>query len=351
VATNSNKVTANNQPETVPSSSMVSKNHPNNNRDNNTDNNKVMGSNSNTVNSPNKDSTVKAATENRQQQLLRVPASHLRGSKATVSSKEATVASRARTKGTASNKVSRAKGTASNKVSRAKGTANKVKITKVVKVTDNNKVARTRDMASSRVKDTVASNKTRVTDSRVAKEVTAREDRIMQTATTRVEGHHTEETANLGMIIREGTVLHLTEEAEDLTVEMTAEAMTTEEVEEMTAEDTEATVAEEAATWTDKVVVTVAEIITEVTTIEEVMTTGREAMIIVEIKATTHMEMIIRATGHKRDQSNQFNKKCRVDRPATPFLSVDCPRTCPVSKLVTSSDKSALLRKTNALES
>merc|ERR1719376_895841 len=278
--TNSNKDTASNQPETGPSST-VSRSHPSNNRANTVSNprlsslsmvssSRVMDSkdsmaNSSTVSNLNKGSRV--VTESRQH--LRVPASLLRDSSSTVSSKEATAANRARTKG----------------------------------------------MASSRVKDMVASSKTRVTVSKVVREATAREDPML---VTRAEGRHMV-TTSPETITREETVLRPTEVAEDLTVEMTAEATTTEGAEEMT-EEVMAATAEEAVTWTDKEVTT-GEMTTEAT-VEEGTTTGKVDTITVETEATTQMEMIIRAAGHKR--RNRSNRKCRAGHPATPFSSADC---------------------------
>jgi len=333
VVTNSNKVTASNRLETGPSSSTVSRNHPNNNsRDNmvsnprlssspSTDSNRVMDSKDSTVNSKdmgsnlNRDSTAnsKAATESHQH--LRVPASPLRDSSSMVSSK-------VKTKDTVSNKDSnRIRDTVASRETR-------------VKATDSSRAARTRGMDSNRVKDTVGSKEVR--------EVTAREGLMLETVETRV-ADQVMVTTSPGTITRGETVLRPTGVAEDLTVEMTVkEGMTTEEAEEMTEEDMVVT-AEEAVTWTDKVVLT-GEITTEAT-IEEDLTTGKEGMIIVETEATTQMEMIIRAAGHKR-----CNKKCRADHQATPFSSAGCPKMCPASKLVISLDKSASSRKTNELE-
>jgi len=344
VVTNSNKVTASNRLETGPSSSTVSRNHPNsNNRDNTVsnprpnsspskvmDNNKVMVNKDSMDNSKvmdsnlNRDSTgnSKAATESHQH--LRVPASHLRDS-----SREVTAANRAKTKDTANSKDSnRTRGTVASRETR-------------VKATDSSRAARTRGMDNSKVKD-MDSNRTRVTGSKVAREVMAnkevREGLMLETVADQVMV-----TASPGKITRGETVLRPTGVAEDLTVEMTVkEGMTTEEAEEMTEEDMVVT-AEEAVTWTDKVVLT-GEITTEAT-IEEDLTTGKEGMIIVETEATTQMEMIIRAAGHKR-----CNKKCRADHQATPFSSAGCPKMCPASKLVISLDKSASSRKTNELE-
>jgi len=341
VVTNSNKVTASNRPATGPSSSTVSRNHPNNSRDNmvsnlrpnnslSTDNNhRVMVNKDSTVNSKDMDSNLnrdsmavsRVATENHQH--LRVPASPLRDSSSMVSSK-------VKTKDTVSNKdSSRIRDTVASRETR-------------VKATDSSRAARTRDMASNRVKDTVGSNKTRVMVSKGVREVTAREGLMQVTMETRV-ADQVMVTASQGTITRGETVLRPTGVAEDLTVEMTVkEGMTTEEAEEMTEEDMVVT-AEEAVTWTDKVVLT-GEITTE-GIIEEDLTTGKEGMIIVETEATTQMEMIIRAVGHK-----QCNKKCRADHQATPFSSAGCPKMCPASKLVISSDKSASSRKTNELE-
>merc|ERR1719376_2046099 len=134
--------------------------------------------NSSTVSNLNKGSRV--VTESRQH--LRVPASLLRDSSSTVSSKEATAANRARTKGTANSKV-------------------------------------------------------RGTVSKVVREATAREDPML---VTRAEGPHTV-TTSPGTITKEERVLRPTEVAEDLTVEMTVEATTTEGAEEMTEEVTVAT--------------------------------------------------------------------------------------------------------------
>merc|ERR1719376_866553 len=305
---NSNKDTASNQPETGPNST-VSRSHPNNNRANTVSNprpsslsmvnsSRVMDSkdstaNSSTVSNLNKGSRV--VTESRQH--LRVPASLLRVSSSTVSSK-ATAANRARTKGMANSKV---RGMASRET-RARATV-------------SSRVARTRGMASSRVKDTVASSKTRVTVNKVVKEAAAREDPML---VTRAEGRHMV-TTSPETITREETVLRPTEVAEDLTAEMTAEATTTEGAEEMTEEVTVAT-AEEAVTWTDKGVTT-GEMTTEVT-VEEGTTTGKVDTITVETEATTQMEMIIRAAGHKR--RNRSSRKCRAGHPVTPFSSADC---------------------------
>jgi len=340
VVTNSNKVTASNRLETGPSSSTVSRNHPNNNsRDNTVSNprpssslsmdNRVMVSKDNTANSKvmasnlNRDSTAnsKAATESHQHP--RVPASPLRDSSSMVSSK-------VKTKDTVSNKDSnRIRDTVASRETR-------------VKATDSSRAARTRNMASNRVKDTVGSNKTRVMVSKGVREVTAREGPMLETVETRVEGQ-VMVTTSPGTITRGETALRPTGVAEDLMVEMTVkEGMTIEEAEEMTEEDTVVT-AEEAVTWTDKVVLT-GEITTEAT-IEEDSTAGKEGMIIVETEATTQMEMIIRAAARKR-----CNKKCRADHQATPFSSAGCPKMCPASKLVISLDKSALSRKTNELE-
>jgi len=335
VVTNSNKVTASNRLETLPSSSTVSRNHPNNSSnmvnnprlssslstDNNhrvmvnKDNSKVMDSNLNRVSTGNS----KAAMESHQH--LRAPASLLRDSSSMASSKEVTTANRAKTKDMVSRKDSnRIRGMAASRETRAKAT-------------DSSRAARTRGMDS---------NRTRVTGSKVAREVMAnkevREGLMLETVADQVMV-----TASPGKITRGETVLRPTGVAEDLTVEMTVkEGMTTEEAEEMTEEDMVVT-AEEAVTWTDKVVLT-GEITTEAT-IEEDLTTGKEGMIIVETEATTQMEMIIRAAGHKR-----CNKKCRADHQATPFSSAGCPKMCPASKLVISLDKSASSRKTNELE-
>merc|ERR1719376_346581 len=92
----------------------------------------------------------------------------------------------------------------------------------------SSRVARARGMDSSRVKDTVASSKTRVTVSKVVREATAREDPML---VTRAEGRHMV-TTSPETITREETVLRPTEVAKDLTVEMTAEATTTEGAEE-----------------------------------------------------------------------------------------------------------------------
>jgi len=344
VVTNSNKVTASNRLETGPSSSMVSRNHPNsNNRDNTVsnprpnsspskvmDNNKVMVNKDSMDNSKvmdsnlNRDSTGNSKAAMASHRHLRAPASHLRDS-----SREVTAANRAKTKDTANSKDSnRTRGTVASRETR-------------VKATDSSRAARTRGMDNSKVKD-MDSNRIRVTASKVAREVTAREGPMLETVETRV-ADQVMVTTSPGKITRGETVLRPTGVAEDLTVEMSAkEGMTTEEAEEMTEEDTVVT-AEEVVTWTDKVVLT-GEITTE-GTIEEGMTTGKEGLIIVETEATTQMEMIIRAAGHKR-----CNKKCRADHQATPFSSAGCPKMCPASKLVISSDKSASSRKTNELE-
>jgi len=344
VVTNSNKVTASNRLETGPSSSMVSRNHPNsNNRDNTVsnprpnsspskvmDNNKVMVNKDSMDNSKvmdsnlNRDSTGNSKAAMASHRHLRAPASHLRDS-----SREVTAANRAKTKDTANSKDSnRTRGTVASRETR-------------VKATDSSRAARTRGMDNSKVKD-MDSNRTRVTGSKVAREVMAREGLMLEMVEIRVADQVMVTTSPV-TITRGETVLRPTGVAEDLTVEMTVkEGMTTEEAEEMTEEDTVVT-AEEAVTWTDKVVLT-GEITTEAT-IEEDMTTGKEGMIIVETEATTQMEMIIRAAARKR-----CNKKCRADHQATPFSSAGCPKMCPASKLVISSDKSALSRKTNELE-
>jgi len=343
VVTNSNKVTASNQLETVPSSSMVSRNHPSNNsRDNmvsnprlssslSTDNNRVMASNKDTGSNLNRGSMVSSRVAAESHQHLRVPASRLRDSSSMVNSREVTAAnSRAKTKGMVSSKGSnRIRGTAASRETR-------------VKAMDSSRAARTRGMDSNRVKVMEASNKTRVMVSKGVREVTAREGPMLETVETRVEGQ-VMVTTSPGTITRGETALRPTGVAEDLMVEMTVkEGMTIEEAEEMTEEDTVVT-AEEAVTWTDKVVLT-GEITTEAT-IEEDSTAGKEGMIIVETEATTQMEMIIRAAARKR-----CNKKCRADHQATPFSSAGCPKMCPASKLVISLDKSALSRKTNELE-
>jgi len=337
VVTNSNKVTASNRLETGPSSSMVSRNHPNsNNRDNTVsnprpnsspskvmDNNKVMVNKDSMDNSKvmdsnlNRDSTGNSKAAMASHRHLRAPASHLRDS-----SREVTAANRAKTKDTANSKDSnRTRGTVASRETR-------------VKATDSSRAARTKGMDSKVAREVMANKE--------AREVMAREGLMPEMVEIRV-ADQVMVTTSPGKITRGETVLRPTGVAEDLTVEMTVkEGMTTEEAEEMTEEDTVVT-AEEAVTWTDKVVLT-GEITTEAT-IEEDMTTGKEGMIIVETEATTQMEMIIRAAARKR-----CNKKCRADHQATPFSSAGCPKMCPASKLVISSDKSALSRKTNELE-
>merc|ERR1719354_1509485 len=225
------------------------------------DNSKVMDGNLN------RDSTGNSKAAMASHRHLRAPASHLRDS-----SKEATAANRAKTKGTVNNKdSSRIRDMVASRVTR-------------VKATDSSRAARTRGMDSNRVKDTVGS--------KVAREVSAREGLMLEMVTTRV-ADQVMVTTSPGKITRGETVLRPPGVAEDLMVEMTVkEGMTTEEAEEVTEEDTVVT-AEEAVTWTDKVVLT-GEITTE-GTIEEDLTTGREGMITVETEATTQMEMIIRA--------------------------------------------------------
>jgi len=344
VVTNSNKVTASNRLETGPSSSMVSRNHPNNNsRDNMVsnprlssspskvmDNNKVMVNKDSMDNSKvmdsnlNRDSTGNSKAAMASHRHLRAPASHLRDS-----SREVTAANRAKTKDTANSKDSnRTRGTVASRETR-------------VKATDSSRAARTRGMDNSKVKD-MDSNRTRVTGSKVAREVMAREGLMLEMVEIRV-ADQVMVTTSPGKITRGETALRPTGVAEDLMVEMTVkEGMTIEEAEEMTEEDLVVT-AEEAVTWTDKVVLT-GEITTEAT-IEEDSIAGKEGMIIVETEATTQMEMIIRAAARKR-----CNKKCRADHQATPFSSAGCPKMCPASKLVISLDKSASSRKTNELE-
>ena len=223
VVTNSNKVTASNRLETGPSSSMVSRNHPNsNNRDNTVsnprpnsspskvmDNNKVMVNKDSMDNSKvmdsnlNRDSTGNSKAAMASHRHLRAPASHLRDS-----SREVTAANRAKTKDTANSKDSnRIRDTVASRETR-------------VKATDSSRAARTRNMASNRVKDTVGSNKTRVMVSKGVREVTAREGLMQVTVETRV-ADQVMVTTSPGTITRGETVLRPTGVAEDLTVEMT----------------------------------------------------------------------------------------------------------------------------------
>merc|ERR1719354_1509852 len=304
VATNSNKVMASNRLETGPSSSTDSRNHPSNNsRDNmvsnprlnsslstdnsnrvmvnkdSTDNSKVMDSNLNRVSMVNS----RAAMESHQH--LRAPASsQVRDS--------SSMANRAKTKDTVSNKDSnRIRGMVASRETR-------------VKATDSSRAARTRNMASNRVKDTVGSNKTRVMVSKGVREVTAREGPMLETVETRVEGQ-VMVTTSPGTITRGETALRPTGVAEDLMVEMTVkEGMTIEEAEEMT-EEVLVVTAEEAVTWTDKVVLT-GEITTEAT-IEEDMTTGKEGMIIAvqqEVQSGPPSDTIF-VSGLPKDVSSQ----------------------------------------------
>ena len=231
VVTNSNKVTASNRLETGPSSSMVSRNHPNsNNRDNTVsnprpnsspskvmDNNKVMVNKDSMDNSKvmdsnlNRDSTGNSKAAMASHRHLRAPASHLRDS-----SREVTAANRAKTKDTANSKDSnRTRGTVASRETR-------------VKATDSSRAARTRGMDNSKVKD-MDSNRTRVTGSKVAREVMAnkevrevmaREGLMLETVETRGEDQ-VMVTTSPGTITREETVLRPTGVAEDLTVEMT----------------------------------------------------------------------------------------------------------------------------------
>ena len=226
VVTNSNKVTASNRLETGPSSSMVSRNHPNsNNRDNTVsnprpnsspskvmDNNKVMVNKDSMDNSKvmdsnlNRDSTGNSKAAMASHRHLRAPASHLRDS-----SREVTAANRAKTKDTANSKDSnRTRGTVASRETR-------------VKATDSSRAARTRGMDNSKVKD-MDSNRTRVTGSKVAREVMAnkeaREGLMLEMVEIRV-ADQVMVTTSPGTITRGETVLRPTGVAEDLTVEMT----------------------------------------------------------------------------------------------------------------------------------
>lgn len=222
VVTNSNKVTASNRLETGPSSSMVSRNHPNsNNRDNTVsnprpnsspskvmDNNKVMVNKDSMDNSKvmdsnlNRDSTGNSKAAMASHRHLRAPASHLRDS-----SREVTAANRAKTKDTANSKDSnRTRGTVASRETR-------------VKATDSSRAARTRGMDNSKVKD-MDSNRTRVTGSKVAREVMAREGLMLEMVEIRV-ADQVMVTTSPGKITRGETVLRPTGVAEDLTVEMT----------------------------------------------------------------------------------------------------------------------------------
>merc|ERR1719466_577533 len=215
-----------------------------------------------------------------------------------------------------------------------------------VKVTGNKDSSKIKVMDSSKARGTT--NK-KVMDREAKVQATALNDQI-QTLQDQIAREEDLSTVNdlkqttkdhLAMTATRGeTGLHLTEEEDVLGA--IAETLAT-EAEAMTAEVTEVT-AEEAATWTDKGVVT-----TEGTTTGEVMTGSKEGMeaITVETETTpTAIVAIIRATGHNQ-QHRSPRQSSNLGRLVTQFSCQDCLKTFHHNKSATSSAKSASSRKTS----